>query len=336
LTIFIEIIFGNWLFGPQFNFLNIPRNVNYHFKIDDLYKNNGAPINYTRDELGFRGIYESLSKIDILTIGGSTTNQLYIDDSETWQSHMKRFFSESGKTITIINAGVDGQSTRGHLAIFDRWLTKIDNMNVRYILAYVGINDMLIEHAERGDKMITDDPMRKIRHFIINNSALYNIFRTIRGYYRAHSAKLIHQRKGPKVEKWEEVQPFNEKVTPPKKYIKRLIAYEGRLKRLINKIEEFGAIPIIVTQHVGSYRVKNNRVYFPKNVPEGVEQWSYPIVRSFNNKSMEVCKSVKAICLDLAKDLIFHEGDYYDYVHNTPKGTRKIGQYLYTKLAPFF
>ena len=316
--------------------MNIPRNVNYHFKVDDLYKNNDVPINYTRDELGFRGNYDSLSKIDIVTIGGSTTNQLYIDDSETWQSHIKRIFAQSGKIITIINAGVEGQSTRGHIATFDRWLTKIDDMKVRYILAYVGINDMLIEHAERGDSMESDDPLRRIRHLIINNSAVYNLFRTIRGYFRAHSAKLIHQVKRPKFEKWIEIQPFSEKVTPPKKYVQRLIAYKARLKRLINKIEEFGAIPIIVTQHAGSYRVKNNVVYFPKHAPKGLAQWSYPIVRSFNNMSMRVCKSMKAICLDLAKNLIFQEDDYYDYIHNTPKGTRKIGQYLYTRLVPFF
>ena len=336
LGILAELIFGNWLFGPKFGFLNIPLNTNYHFKVDDLYENNGRPINYRRDNLGFRGSYDSLSKIDIMTIGGSTTNQLYIDDKETWQSYIKNFFTASGRNITIINAGVDGQSTRGHIAIFDRWLTEIKGIKVRYILAYVGVNDMRVEDAQLGDQMMSDDMGKRIRHFILNNSSLYNFFRTIRGYFRARSAKLIHGVKTNKVDKWIEVQPFNTNVQLPKNYDDRLAAYKTRLRQLIKKIKEFGSEPIIVTQHVNVYRVRDNKVYFPENAPPSSEQWSYSIVRSFNNMSMEVCKIQKAICFDLARDVVFREEDFYDHVHNTPKGTRKIGQYLYTKLKPLF
>ena len=40
-----------------------------------------------------------------------------------------------------------------------------------------------------------------------------------------------------------------------------------------------------------------------------------------------------ATCLDLAAELRFEPGDFYDYEHNTPQGARKIGQWLAGKLA---
>ena len=293
-------------------------------------------MKYTRDKLGFRGKYNNLSNIDIITIGGSTTNQLYIDDSETWQSHMQRLFAKSGRHVTIVNAAVDGQSTRGHIAIFNRWFRQIPEMNARYILGYVGINDIALKFAENFDKMESRDPLRRIRHFIINNSAIYNLFRTVRGHIRAHSAKVIHGTKQPKIKNWKKIHLLSNSVTPPVEYSSRLIAYKKRLGELIDKIENFGATPIIVTQHTNMYMIKGAYVYFPKNPPEHFELLNYSIMRAFNNVSMEVCRKRKAICLDLARDLIFGPEDFYDLVHNNPRGTRKIAQYLYTHLESLF
>ena len=336
LVIIAEVIFGNWVFGPKFGFLNIPRNAKYYYNVDGLYDNGGRPIIYRRDHLGLRGNYDDLTKIDILTIGGSTTNQLYIDERETWQHHLKTNFSVSGRNVTIVNAGVDGQSTRGHVAIFDRWLAQIKGLKVKYVLAYVGVNDIHVEYAELGDQMQSNEQLRRIRHFILNNSSLYNLFRTIRGYYRAKSAKLIHGAKPRKIVKWIEVQPFNTRVAYPFEYAQRLKDYKYRLQKLIKRIRRFGSTPIIVTQHASVYRIRDKKVYFPMNASKQEKQWSYQLVRSFNNMSMHVCKSYKAICIDLARDLVFHPDDYYDHVHNTPNGTYKIAQYLYIQLKTLF
>jgi hypothetical protein len=48
---------------------------------------------------------------------------------------------------------------------------------------------------------------------------------------------------------------------------------------------------------------------------------------------MEVCRTWHITCLDLAAELRFTEGDFYDYEHNTPRGAEKIGRWLSGKLA---
>lgn len=39
------------------------------------------------------------------------------------------------------------------------------------------------------------------------------------------------------------------------------------------------------------------------------------------------------VCLDLATELHFADGDFYDFEHNTPQGAEKIGHWLAGKLV---
>ncbi|MBT3358181.1 MAG: hypothetical protein HN403_00965 [Rhodospirillales bacterium] len=52
----------------------------------------------------------------------------------------------------------------------------------------------------------------------------------------------------------------------------------------------------------------------------------------FNLVTLDVCQNEGAIFIDLARELEFDDGDFFDAVQNTPPGTRKIGDFLYEKL----
>ena len=58
-VIVAELIFGNWVFGPEFGLLNIPRNIK---KVKDTKQ---FPLErdaiYTRDKYGLRGDYKKNS-----------------------------------------------------------------------------------------------------------------------------------------------------------------------------------------------------------------------------------------------------------------------------------
>jgi predicted sulfurtransferase len=47
---------------------------------------------------------------------------------------------------------------------------------------------------------------------------------------------------------------------------------------------------------------------------------------------MQVCGDKGAICVDLANEIEFEIGDFYDHVHTTSAGSRRIGEYLFDKL----
>ncbi|MGH6660813.1 MAG: SGNH/GDSL hydrolase family protein, partial [Rhodospirillales bacterium] len=194
-----ELAFGGWLFGHNYGTLVIPKNFTRVFDVDSLY--GGGRVLYRRDKHGLRGQYHSHSDIDILTIGGSTTNEIFIDEDATWTAVIAREFEAAGRPVTVVNAGVDGQSTVGNIKNFDLWFPKIPGLKARYVLALLGINDAaVIKSGEnyfagpfrksKQDRMV--DLLRPTKQYLINNSALYALFRNIRGIIRARDAKLIH------------------------------------------------------------------------------------------------------------------------------------------------
>lgn len=327
-----EIIFGAWIFGPDYGTMNIPRGSLHVFDVSDLY-GKSEKIRYSRDENGLRGRYGSLSDIDILTMGGSTSNQLYIDDNETWQAVLAARFEDGGKAKTVVDAAVDGQSTRGHIAVFDQWFPLLPRLKARYVLVYAGINDVHIEIAQQQDSMQAPELSRRIRYYVMNKSAVYGLFRTVRGMFKAWNAKLIHG--GEKIEgvSWARGASVNDPLpSSDPSLVAGLEAYRQRLRVLTGKIRRFGARPVFVTQTMAGFRIRDGQVFGVLGREGQVVLSDYFEIMPFNLVTLDVCRKVGAICIDLARELEFDDGDFYDKVHNTPSGSKKIGDYLYENL----
>lgn len=331
LLLVVEVIFGRWVFGPQFGVLNLPRNTNRTFDTSKLYAGGGV-ISYRRDKYGLRGSYENLSEVDLLVLGGSTTNELYVDDNATWSSVIAERARVAGVPKVVVNAGVDGQSTIGHLHNFEVWFPQLPEFKPRIILAYIGINDIVAEEQAKFDEMKSPDAATRVRYFLLNHSALYDLYRTGRGMHRARSAKLVHGDLRADTKQWEPVAVFPDKSLLEKRYRQRLVAYSNRVSLLIERIRDLGAHPVIVTQQRGTYRLIDGRVYVRRKGEAGLDG-GYVLMSLFNEVAMEACHRASAKCIDLASELQFADGDFYDAVHTTPQGSRRIGDYLYSKLS---
>ena len=145
----LELVFGNWLSLHNINLLNLRKDLTVTFDVADLYEDPDSTIaTYKRDRYGLRGPYEDVSQIDILTIGGSTTDQRCLSEGRTWQDVLAREFEERERKIQIANAGVDGQTTRGNLKNFDLWFPAIPDLRSRFVLLYVGINDFWLKESD--------------------------------------------------------------------------------------------------------------------------------------------------------------------------------------------
>lgn len=140
--VIVELMFGTWFSSTHalYQFTK-PRNVNLD---QPTVLPTGRPrVRYIRDSFGFRGLDAKVSEIDIITVGGSTTDQRLLDEVETYQEEMKRQSLKAGKRLVIANAGIDGQTTIGHIHNFSSWFNKIPNLKTRFVLYYIGINDLL-------------------------------------------------------------------------------------------------------------------------------------------------------------------------------------------------
>jgi hypothetical protein len=144
-VIVLELSFGTWLSSNPWEralALNILVNRTLTFDAGSLYDDGGL-VAYTRDSHGLRGQYERPELITILTLGGSTTDQRYISDGQTWQDELQRQLRAAGRPATVANAGVDGHTTYGQIASHAYWFRLIPRLKPAYTILYIGINDFV-------------------------------------------------------------------------------------------------------------------------------------------------------------------------------------------------
>lgn len=330
-----ELIFGSWIWGPDYSVLNIPRNTLRHFDVSRLYPGHGPAV-YSRDEHGLRGPYPEPGRIDILVMGGSTADEIYVSDGLTWVDQLRRAFAEAGRPLVVVNAAIDGQSTVGHIRAIDLWFPNIPGLKTRYVLIYVGINDAAVNprHVSRYDEMKSPEPLRRFRYYLMNNSILYNKFRQVRGMFTAWRRQLVHGATRIDNTEWRPAAAGASDEALAKTLEPRLAAYASRLRTLVGKIRaEMQAEPILVTQKHGNYKIADGRLL--ARVATGGQPATddaFRTLAAFNRTTLAICAERKVFCVDLAAGLEFHDGDFYDHIHTTPAGSRRIGRFIFEGL----
>jgi hypothetical protein len=109
-----ELVFGFYTFGGGLGFVHVPRDLVLRHKVSKFRPGGGA-ARYCRDRWGLRVSHKDPSEINILTIGGSTTDELYSNDTETWNARLQDRFTRAGISAIVGNAGINGHSTVGQI-----------------------------------------------------------------------------------------------------------------------------------------------------------------------------------------------------------------------------
>jgi|CXWL01.1.fsa_nt_gi lysophospholipase L1-like esterase len=330
----VELAFGGWLDSRRLNRLNILKDRVYTHDVSSLYQTDRPMVTYTRDRHGLRGAYGSPGNIRILTVGGSTTDQRHIRDGETWQDVLQQEFSKAGSNAAVANAGIDGQSSFGHIANFKWWFPDVPGLAPEYILYYVGINDFHKDAADRFDRYVAEGANPALGERIRDNSAVWNLLKTLQGMYKARVVqRLAHHRFRFDEVKWvrDPLQADYAFAAP------RLEAYSERLRLLADLTVKAGAIPVFVSQPSRHYRVAAGRIegqaieslYDGRRI-NGIDYRQ--LMRRFNGAMQAVAAEKGALYVDLASREEWVDADFYDPVHMTPQGAGKVGAFLYEAL----
>lgn len=172
----VELTLGDWRknFFKSNGYLQIPgleRNKVFKYDVIKLYSSQ-KPVNviYERDELGYRSRDLISQKPIVLTIGGSTTNQRYVSEGETFQDILDLKF----KKYDFVNGGIDGQSSYGHLLSISNWHSKLlDTDNVDTVIFYIGINDRGLVNQYFSDSDFAQSKRRYIINLFKDNSFFF-------------------------------------------------------------------------------------------------------------------------------------------------------------------
>lgn len=326
----IELFSGRYLSNNKLDCSYILCNANYNYinrSREEVLKENYEvfyEISYQKDEYGFRGRRKDVSRIDILTIGGSTTDEKFLNLNDTWSEQLEKNFVSRKKDIDVVNAGIDGQSSFGHIWSLKNWLPKIKNFRTKYIIFYMGINETLENEGSNHQDLINKnlDKKNKIKFYIQRNDGfiynLYNFFS--KKYYNLYLNKGYHILL-PQYSKMENI------FTPTSE---QKLNLRKNLIQMYELTKDLNAIPVFVTQRTSYWKKINNEILSDNINNRNKDYYNYE--KFISNTIIEFCEENNIFCIDTFNNLEYAPEDHFELTHTTSKGSSKIANYVFEEI----
>ena len=227
-------------------------NKTVHFK-NNIIKSLPPEVTVTRNSLGFRGPEPPADfgkVLTLVTIGGSTTQCFFLSDDQTWTARLGKQLEGSFHPLWINNAGLDGHSTHGHLALLEDFIVKL---RPKIALFLVGVNDIANSQIGEFDAENVKSGLHfeSAKAFFKSLSAYSEIAALVLNGYRsfnAYQTGLIHQQIDLKSQGHLDVPEPEQKQYVERLSGKSLQDYEGRLRRIVKICRNTGIEPVFITQ----------------------------------------------------------------------------------------
>ena len=321
----LELVFGKWIFNKsqQIECFYVLCYSNTSFK-HNLYSKDKIVTKYTKDKYGLRNRFKNVDKIDILLVGGSATDQRYLDNEHTWGNVLENFFHKDGKNIDIVNAGIDGQTTNGHIWNFEKWFNKIKGIKFKYVIFYIGINESDANYNDGRRKYI---PLNFKNYIIDRSSVIYPLYKIIKGNFIAFKNRSYHGITDIKNHSFN----FSSNLKKEYKKINKSNFEEGLTKNLNHLLllsKKFNSKPIFITQRSLGWRILENKVQ--SDDLEGVRKAIYEM--KSRDIILKFCNDNNILCIDSFNKFKLKNEYYYDLSHFNKKGSKNFGKFLYESL----
>lgn len=144
----LQALLTPWLRG---DFITLPQQMNTTIDVRtaDLPGMPPGLRHITTDEKGFRVNpridYRAKHGLRICAIGGSTTEDILLDDESTWTHRVQGGIAKQGKSVEIINTGVSGLRAANHLAT----LKVVAQLEPDLVIFLIGANDWAKQIKDR-------------------------------------------------------------------------------------------------------------------------------------------------------------------------------------------
>lgn len=285
-------------------------------------------VRYSRDTNGYRPYIRSSHYI--LTIGGSTTDQLFVDDDNTYQRTMEKILG-----VGVLNGGVDGQSSYGHTRSLALWHSRVlPKKKISHILLLVGINDVRLLEANDYRLSADDNPRLslRLRQFLSNRSFFYPRMSRL-----LYSTRFVDERH---LDNTEFISGHGGNLnTVKREWILQKIPYSSsssyRLlfkQLIITAMSTFPDAKIVIVQQQapmchfvdGLYADKSGGLYTEFCGKLG-------LVFNEQRKALQNIDIKNVRVVEMYKDTPLVTGDFYDTIHTNAAGSQALGLYLASK-----
>ncbi len=319
--VLIESIFGHWFKKNNFGIHMraernkvIKINVNHHFgdKIEFIYK---------RNFYGFIGEEFNPKDVKIIFEGGSTGAEVWKPEKTSIVGVLNELLNKNSINKKIYNSSIDGKSIRGYSYDFKHWFKKIPDFNPEYVIFYLGINDRFFPDNEIHrfwDEQHSTQLSKKIRDYIKNNSFILEKIKKIKNKYFKKNYFLYDMDKKDLYDNFEYINYSKAKILHSKNLNEDEMIYiqllNKRLNNLNKEISSSNFTPIFITQ-IKFDGLAEKRMYL---VNEEIKKF----VKKNKYKLIPLDELIEEISV----------GDFFDDVHTTISGSKKIANKIYKNL----
>ena len=298
-----------------------------------------------RNSLGFRGAEppDAFEKsLTLVTVGGSTTECSFLTEGKTWPDRLGQELDTNFSGLWLNNAGLDGHSTFGHLALLESYLV---DLRPDVAIFLVGNNDRGRGSPNHKDRGLRRDGLdwsslgaftNSLAHYSDTVALAVSLLR----YKRAVDLGLVY-RGQVDLEALDAVAPSSPEARAALEAEHRaahLPPYRQRLVEIIRLSRDHDIEPVFVTQP-GLYGPTVDDVTgvdlatIERNGIDGNTAWE--ILELYNGVTREVGGEHGVLVVDLAQRLPKSSRFFYDLVHYTNEGAIEIGRILHEDLCPF-
>ena len=319
LLILGEGILGYWFSKENFG-IYMRKERNKNLEIISNFNNVEYKFFYKRNFYGFRGDEFDPSDVKIIFEGGSTGNQTATPEELTIVGLLNQKFRSEEINLKIYNASTDGKSLRGIIYDFIHWFPKINNFKPEYAIFYIGINDLWAIAEQRDERLfdlhIQEKKIDRIKDYIKNNSFIYERYKTIANKYfpkqvRGYFLNQEELYKNFKYVEYKQAKKLNRDISDEDMMVVK--EFEERLLVLKKILTKNNITPIFITQ-ITFEGMARQKLFL---INEKLKDFS-------KNNDFEIIKLDEIIKMDLR--------DFYDEVHTTPRGSKKIADAIYPYL----
>lgn len=293
-------------------------------------------IYYSKNSLGFRGPElpsDTKGLLSIITVGGSTTECKYLSDSSTWPFQLYLKLKLDNPHLWLNNAGIDGHTTFGHLALISEYILKL---KPRYLLLMTGVNDVELDAPDEFDlassKEINTGSAKAFFKSLVNQTELGRAFLNYYQLRVSFKKGLVHReiKLNELVENPLADAVINVRLKKQELYLKN---YRLRIDSIIRLCRNAGIQPVLVTQPslYGSYtdpvtNIPVGNKWYAKD-PNGENcALMEKVLELYNDVLRSYAAEVPVI--DLSRKMPKQSSYFYDFSHVTNTGAEKIAAIL--------
>lgn len=305
---------------------------------------------FTTDHSSLRGDPYVESNYNILAIGGSTTEELYLDDFETW-AHLVQVSlgtTASKQQVWVGNAGVSGHTSANHSYVL-RYLASQYRLDT--IIMLLGAND-LSAYLLNSDKSIPDPDNQANHTYLMDNTfrtvpktdsfqfedlQLVELSKYLFGYLLPdHNPRVaVQDTSGRWIAQWREWLHQEQTMIPMPDLEDGLDQYGRNLKIIIRDARAQNVRLVFVTQPV----------IWSENLPPEIDArlWMFyagkgagrfdpadlrTAMDAFNARLLEVCEAERIECIDIATSMSGNPDYFFDDMHFTEQGAAEVASLI--------